>query len=457
MIRNLLKATGFIALALASGCGTVSKPASPAPMKPVVTIVQPGKRNINRTVGQPGFVEAYEQAAIYAKVSGYIEKWHVDIGDLVKKDQLLATIFVPELVEEYKFKQATVQLDTVLVDQARKAAEAAAGNLKAAEAKVVQSKADVGKFQAEVDRWQSEVTRLTGLVQQNVVDKQVLSESVRQLKSNEASRDAANATVQVSDALRQASVADLAKAKVDVTAAEARVTVAQADEKRLAALVGYLRLTAPFDGIITIRNANTGDFVANATGDQSAARESPGQSTSKGAPIYVVARLDKVRVFVDVPEIDAGFVGVGTPGEVRFESMGNIRVSSKVARTSWALNLRSRTLRTEIDLPNPNARYLPGMYAYGYVVIHREGVMTIPARCVARRGDARVAFLFKDGKCQQVEVRAGASDGDWVEILAWNKDGNWTPADATDQVILGNPDELSDGIEVELSKDAEQI
>ena len=263
MIRKILTLSGVVVIA--SGCGTVSKPATPAPMKPVVTIVHPEKRDINRTVGQPGFVEAYEQAAIYAKVSGYIEKWNVDIGDIVKKDQVLATIFVPELVEEYRFKQATVQLDTVLVDQARKAADAAAGNLKATEAKVVQAKADVGKFQAEVDRWQSEVKRLTGLVQQNVVDKQVLGESTRQLKSNEASRDAANAMVLVTDALREASVADLAKAKVDVTAAEVRVTVAQADEKRLAALVGYLRLTAPFDGIITVRNANTGDFVANAT------------------------------------------------------------------------------------------------------------------------------------------------------------------------------------------------
>ena len=453
MIRKMLTLSGVVVIA--SGCGTVSKPATPAPMKPVVTIVHPEKRDINRTVGQPGFVEAYEQAAIYAKVSGYIEKWNVDIGDIVKKDQVLATIFVPELVEEYRFKQATVQLDTVLVDQARKAADAAAGNLKATEAKVVQAKADVGKFQAEVDRWQSEVKRLTGLVQQNVVDKQVLGESTRQLKSNEASRDAANAMVLVTDALREASVADFAKAKVDVTAAEVRVTVAQADEKRLAALVGYLRLTAPFDGIITVRNANTGDFVANATGDQSANRESPGQSTSKGAPIYVVARLDKVRVFVDVPEVDAGFVGVGTPGEVRFESMGNMRVQSKVARTSWALNLRSRTLRTEIDLPNPSARYLPGMYVYGYVNIQRNGVMTIPSRCVARRGDSRVVFLYKDGKSQQLEVRASTSDGDWIEILAWNKGGNWVSAEATDQVILGNPDELSDGIDVELNKAAD--
>jgi multidrug efflux pump subunit AcrA (membrane-fusion protein) len=95
------------------------------------------------------------------------------------------------------------------------------------------------------------------------------------------------------------------------------------------------------------------------------------------------------------------------------------------------------------------------MYVYGYVNIQRNGVMTIPSRCVARRGDSRVVFLYKDGKSQQVEVRASTSDGDWIEILAWNKGGNWVSAEATDQVILGDPDELSDGIDVELNKAAD--
>ena len=269
---------------MACGCSTPSKPATPAPAKPVVAIVTPEKRDIVRVVGQPGFVDSYERAALYAKVSGYIEKWNVDIGDIVKKDQVLATIFVPELVEEHRVKQATVELDTVLVDQARKVADSADGNLRAAIAKVSQAKADVGRFTAEVERWQSEVKRLSGLVQQNVIDKQVLGESTRQLKSNEAARDAAVSLVAVADAQRLASEADLAKARVDIKAAETRVTVAKAEERRLAALVGYLKLTAPFDGIVTIRNANTGDYVAAASGDQSAPLNSPGQSTARTAP-----------------------------------------------------------------------------------------------------------------------------------------------------------------------------
>lgn len=439
--------------ALACGCSAPPAPATPAPAKPSVSLVNPEKRDINRIVGQPGFVEAYERAALYAKVSGFIEKWNVDIGDIVKKDQVLATIFVPELVEEHRVKQARVELDTVLVDQARKMADSADGNLKAAVAKVAQAKADVGRFTAEVERWQSEVKRLAGLVQQNVVDKQVLGESTRQLKSNEAARDAALSAVTVADAQRLAADADLAKAKVDILAAQTRVTVAKAEERRLSALVGYLKLTAPFDGIITIRNANTGDYVAASSGDQSAPTASPGQSSTRAAPIYVVDRLDKVRVFVDVPETDTRYVSVGSPGAVRFESLANLRVESTVARTSWALNVRSRTLRAEIDLPNEGARFLPGMYAYGYVDIRRKGVMAVPARAIAKRGDAFVVFLFKDGKAVQAEARLGATDGDWTEVVSLEEAGKQSMAPSPEmQVIIGNTDELGDGMEVEVEK-----
>jgi len=104
-----------------AGCGKETEHASPSPMAPEVTAAKPQRRNILRTVGQPGFVDAYEQSSIFPKITGFIEKWNVDIGDKVKKDQLLATLFVPELVEEHRLKQATVVLDKVMVEQAKKA------------------------------------------------------------------------------------------------------------------------------------------------------------------------------------------------------------------------------------------------------------------------------------------------------------------------------------------------
>ena len=433
-----------------AGCGKETEHASPSPIAPEVTATKPQRRNILRTVGQPGFVDAYEQSSIFPKITGFIEKWNVDIGDKVKKDQLLATLFVPELVEEYRLKQATVVLDKVMVEQAKKLVEVADGNLKAAVAKVAQNKALVGKFQAEVDRWQSEVRRLTDLVGQRVVDKQILDESTRQLRSNESARDAALAAVIAAQSDQIASDASLGKAKVDVMAAEARVRVAEADEKRLAALVGYIRLTSPFDGIVVIRNANTGDFVQGTTGDQTTRMMAPDLSSTKGAPIFAIARTDVVRIFVDVPEMDANYVNTNTDAEVRVQAFNDMRIVSKVTRTSWALNRQSRTLRAEIDLPNQDAKILPGMYAYGYIKIVRPNVMTIPISCVAKRGDQNVGFILSDNKIRQVNLKLGGTDGEWQEIVAIEKDGTWIPLEENLVFASGDTDEFVNGMTVKM-------
>ena len=443
--------SALASLASLTGCGSKSEPAAAAPTMPTVTTVHIAKRDIIRTVGQPAFVNAYEQASIFPKLSGFIKKWNVDIGDRVKKDQVLATLFIPELEEEYNFKRATVSLEIVLVEQAKKVVDAADGTLKAAVAKVTQATAEVGKFEAEVNRWLSEVKRLTTLVEQRVVDKQILDESTRQLRSNEAARAASLAGVLVADAQRVAAEAELAKAKVDVLAASARVKVAQADERRLAALVGYIQLTSPFDGIVTLRNANTGDYAQGASGDQSSNKFSPSQSSQSAAPVFIIARMDVVRVFVDVPEQDANYVTIGTPAEVRLEAFNDLRVDSKVARTSWALNLQTRTLRAEIDLPNIDAKLLPGMYAYGYVKILRQGVVAIPSRCITKRGEDRVIYLLRNGQALQSDIRLGPTDGEWIEVIACKRDGIWAPLNVDDQIIQGDMDEIEDGQAVKLT------
>ena len=138
MRRSIRKAISLAGLLLAgvAGCGKKSEPAPAAPTMPTVTLTHPAKRDILRVVGQPAFVNAYEQTSVFPKLTGFIEKWNVDIGDKVKKDQVLATLFIPELVEEHRLKKAKVELDRVLVDQSRKMVDAADGTLRAAVAKV---------------------------------------------------------------------------------------------------------------------------------------------------------------------------------------------------------------------------------------------------------------------------------------------------------------------------------
>ena len=207
-----------------------------------------------------------------------------------------------------------------------------------------------------------------------MVNPQVLFESTNQLKSSAAVRDKAKATIKRAKAELLAAQSTLAKDRVDVGVAEADLKVAESQEKYAQAWVDYLTLTAPFDGVITVRNANTFDFVLPTTGDPTAYYLSPDISTGGAAPIYVVDRLDVVRIFVDVPERDANSIHIGTKATVLAKAYRDEPIAGTVTRTSWALNMKSRTLRAEVDLPNPGSQLLPGMYAYVNLMIERPGV-----------------------------------------------------------------------------------
>ena len=188
---------------------------------PTVQVIQPSTRDIVRTVGQPSFIQAYEHTAIYAKLPSYIEKWIVDIGDKVKKNQVLATLFMPELVEELETKKADVALAREMIEQALKLVDVATADVAAAEARLAEAKAILAKFQAELDRWDTEVKRLSAEVQRQVVSPQILLESQNQLKSSTAARDAAGASIMTARADLLSRQAALAKAKVDVGVARA--------------------------------------------------------------------------------------------------------------------------------------------------------------------------------------------------------------------------------------------
>ena len=186
---------------------TVAKP-------PVVQVISPPVRTIVRVVGQPSFIEAYERTSVYPKVTGYIEKWNVDIGDRVKKGDTLATLFVPELVEDYETKKATVELDKQRIELAIKIVKVANAEVQSAKASLTESRAILAKFDAMVERWDSEVKRLQNEVTRGVVDPQVLLESTNQLKSSTAAREAAKATIAKAEAELLSSEATLTKAEI---------------------------------------------------------------------------------------------------------------------------------------------------------------------------------------------------------------------------------------------------
>jgi multidrug efflux pump subunit AcrA (membrane-fusion protein) len=564
--------------ALAAGCGHAEKTEYNSVAKPpTVQIIQPEVRDIMRRIGQPSFIEAYERTAVYPKLTAYIENWLVDIGDKVKKDDVLATLFVPELVEEYQTKDATVKLDEQRVRLAEQVVEVAEADVKAAEARLEEARKILGKYEAEVERWDTEVKRLKNEVDRGVVDPQILLESTNQWKSSLAFRDAALATIKRAEAELLSAQETLAKDKVDVAVAKADLEVATSEWKKIGAQVGYLTLRAPFDGVVYARNANTFDFVLPAQGDPTANRRAPDISSAGGAPIYVVDRTDIVRIFIDIPERDANYVhgvdlrllpalndprelpATGTDlillaregGALRFRffdsdgeriidtddrrltdkgpqlaklksllarmwdrpqarpteaSKGGVwdrvpggaplvsptdkdkvlaalrdifgadhvpagtrakvlargyrdePIEGTVTRTSWALNVTSRTLRAEIDLANPGSRLLPGMYAYADVIIQHPKTMTLPEAALTHVGDQTFCWLYDDGHAKRTEVRTGLSDGNWIEITSIeHPDGSeaghpFASPTGTEQVILGDLTILADGVPVEIAK-----
>jgi multidrug efflux pump subunit AcrA (membrane-fusion protein) len=273
---------------------------------------------------------------------------------------------------------------------------------------------------------------------------------------SKASWMAAEADVEKKAADLLAAQETLLEDKVDVDVAKARVGVSTSDAKRLDAWVGYLTIPAPYDGVIVARNANSWDFVLPATGDPTADHNAPHLSPSgKAAPIYVVDRTDIVRIFVDVPEADANYVRVGSKARVQIKGYRDQWIQGYVARTAWALNVKSRTLRAEIDLRNLGNEILPGMYAYGKVIIDRDNVRALPADALTYSDDKAFYWSYENGHAKRTEVQVGVSDGDWIEVTnrqvpAKSGDDAWAMIDGTEQVILGNTSELTEGCAVKL-------
>ena len=271
---------------------------------PTVRLVKPQVRTIVRVVGQPSFVQSYERSSVYPKMNAYILNWNVDIGDKVKKGDVLANLFVPELVADHGTKRATVVLDRERICAGQGGGgggqgRGAGGRGEAGGGPGGASPRSGPRPSAGIPR----CNRLEGELKRGVVNPQDVLQTTNRWKASVAARDAAAATVLKAEAELLSRRAALAKAEIDVGVAEAALKVADSEEKRLQAWVDYLVLPAPFDGVIVARNANTFDFVLPNRGDPSACARAPYLSPSgDAAPIYVVDRTDIVRVFVDIPE-----------------------------------------------------------------------------------------------------------------------------------------------------------
>lgn len=398
--------------------GCTNQPAGPKavdaakkPAAPEIKIAQLQPGVIQRNIEQPGTVQPNEETQIMARLAGYVQNVHVDIGQTVKgprrnekgeeiePGQLLADLSVPEIEEEYQQKLAYTRQVEAEVEQSRKALAAADAHVANAEALVDEAKASLAKTQALYDRWQSEGKRATDLVAKGVMDTQSHDEIMNQFKAAEAGRNEAKARIASTESAVRKAQADRGKAEADLKAVSAKVEVCQADARRVAATLSFAKIRAPFDGVVTSRRINTGDLLST-TGNRPA--------------IFTVARLDPVRFVIQVPEADAGLVTDKLPVDLALQSQ---TVTGRIARTSWSLDTASRTLRAEADVPNADGKLRPGMYVNARIRIDIPVNWVVPASAIVKTSESAHCFLVEDGKAVKTLVQIGRSDGQKTEIV----------------------------------------
>ncbi len=428
-------------LILLAGCGHAApagdKGDSPAPTE--VSVQSPLQRTIRYTVEQPGRIEPFEQTPIYTKIAGYVRKVYVEIGDRVKRDDLLVELDVPELVEAERGKQALVVQARLGIKQAEQAVQVTEANLVTSGADVDVARAAQEKTVAVFRRWESEFQRMEKLLKDKVVDAQSRDEVLNQLRSAEAAKKEADARIRAAEAALDEARARLGKAQSDLDAAGNHLKVAESDERQALAMLGYSRLTAPFDGIIADRQVHTGHFLTAATG------------STTGEPLLVVVRTDKVRVFVEVPESDAVRVLEGNPARVRVQTLNDREFPGTVSGLSWALNPTQRTLKTEIDLLNPEGILRPGMYVHALIEIEHPQAWVIPSSAVLIRDGTTFCYQVRDGKTHRLPLKLGLNDGKSVEVAkiqapprSPGERPTWINPTGDEQIVVTKPGELMD-------------
>lgn len=434
-----------LVVALGIGCtpAPVASTRPPAGAAASITLVKAEKRTVKRLIEQPGTIEPIEETVLYPKIAGYVSRIAhdpnkksdkelqtlLDIGSKVSKDQILAELSVPELDEEIKQKESVIRQLEAEVTQSRKASAAAAAGVGAAQAKVTESKAGLSRAYALLDRWNSEVERVKRLVSNGVIDSQTRDETLNQFKSAEAGKFEAEAKVISAEASVAKAQADFDKAQADVAATLARADVARADLRRVQALKNYTQIKAPFDGIITQRAANTGDFLT-ADGKHS---------------VFTVARVDPVRVVIHIPEADSGLIQSGQLIQFTIHSMSGKPLTGKIARTSWSLMPGSRTLRVEADLSNPQQQLRPGMYVYSQVGMDLPAAWSLPAAAVGKVNDEPVLYLAEGGKAVRVTAQLLRGDNQFTQVQAYRRGGSsWVEITGSEQFAMP-ANTLSDG------------
>jgi len=357
-----------------AGCGPDKiNPDDPA-NAPHVAVVKVSRRNISSAIKIASEFQPFQEIDVYAKVSGYIQKLYVDWGTHVKQGQLLAVLEIPELQQQ----------------------------LRGDEAAVARSKQDLARSQEELTRAQSSYAvahvTYTRLAEVQKTRPELISQEdidVAQGKDLEGS-------------------AGVSAAKDSTAAAEEAMAAAQASLAKDNALFAYARMTAPFDGVVTRIDAYTGALLP------------AGTSSNVGeSALCHLSQNDLLRLVIPIPERVVADIHIGQPISVSVSAL-NKTFMGAVIRYSDVVDTSTRTMHTEVQVPNPNYEIVPGMYAEVQVPIHTDsGALTLPVQAVQTRTgtDGTVLIVNSSNRIEQRKVELGIQTANDFEILSGVQEG----------------------------------
>jgi membrane fusion protein (multidrug efflux system) len=361
---------------LAASCGsrdTATSSASPAPGSKAVTIdvARVVEQPLNVQLSLPGELTAYQSVAIYPRVNGFVKTVPVDRGSQVRAGALLVTLEAPELLAQRSEAQSKLQASEAQLAVARAKADADNGTfekLKAASA-------------------------TPGVVAGNDV---VIAE-----KAAEASRS-------------------------QVVSAQESVEGARQSLNAIRDMEGYLRVTAPFDGVVTERNVHPGALVGPASGSGSA------------IPLLRVMEHRRLRLIVPVPEAYTGEMKAGTQIPFSVAAYPGQTFSGTVARIAQSVDVSTRTMAVELDVTNTDGRLAPGTFCQVRWPIRRAGPsLFVPSGSIATTTDRTFVIRVRDGKTEWVDVKTGLTAGALVEVFGNLRAGDEVAGRGTDELRPG--------------------
>jgi RND family efflux transporter MFP subunit len=379
-----MKRIGGVVLMI--GLASCSKHEEVVQEAPSVSVVKASFGDLSRDIVLTAEFKPFQSIDVMAKVAGYVKSINVDVGSRVQAGQLLATLEIPEMADDLARARATIEHS---------------------QAEVTRARDDLQRAQSVRDIAHLTYTRLANVskAQPGLVAQQEIDDA--------QSKD-------------QVAEAQIASAQSALSAAQQQVHVSDAELARVNTMFNYTKVTAPFAGVITKRYADTGSMIQAGTA-----------SNTQASPVVQLAENTLLRLVLPVPESAVATVHVGQQVEVRVPTLKR-NFPGKVSRFADSLSLDTRTMHTEVDVPNPDWVLIPGMYAEVNLGLDRRvHVMTIPITAVH---DEKVFVVAADNRVEIRGVETGMQTADNVEIRSGLKEG--------EMVVVGNTAGLRAGAAV---------